>query len=198
MKQWSYPLFSSIICSQIYLSITFYQEKFVACCNIALLYKSNNSHLSTQCKFPLNNNQISIIQNIRFSSHSICINVKLTWRERIVRMNRTAPTTKYLSALRINSNIFSITLLRRKLHLKTAKRTMNIISMLNSKKSTDTAEQQGNTLFCMDDVGHKSIIIHICLIVSPALFHSDTEFFVQDLLICHLHQQYFLKDKMLL
>jgi len=70
--------------------------------------------------------------------------------------------------------------------------------MHNSTKSTDTAEQQENTLFCMDDVGHKSRVIHICLIVSPALFHSDDEHFAQDLLICHFHQECFLKDKMLL
>jgi len=70
--------------------------------------------------------------------------------------------------------------------------------MLNSTKSTNTEEQQESTLFCKDDVGHKSIVIHICLIVSPALSHPDDEHFAQDLLICHFHQQYFLKDKMLL
>jgi len=39
-----------------------------------------------------------------------------------------------------------------------------------------TAWQEGNTLSCMDGVGRKSIAIHICLIESLALSHSDTLF----------------------
>lgn len=61
-----------------------------------------------------------------------------------------------------------------------------------------TEKQEGNTLSCMGDEGHKSIVIHICLIISPVLFRVETELFVQDLLICYLHRQYFLKDMTLL
>jgi hypothetical protein len=43
----------------------------------------------------------------------------LTWQERIVRTKRTAATTRYFSFLRVNVKTFSITLSRRKLHLKT-------------------------------------------------------------------------------
>jgi len=45
---------------------------------------------------------------------------KHTWRDRIVRTNRTAPTTRYFSLLRVSNKILSITLLGRKLHLQKA------------------------------------------------------------------------------
>lgn len=47
--------------------------------------------------------------------------LRLTWRERIVRTNRTAPTTKYFSLRRVSSKILSITSFKRKLHLQTEK-----------------------------------------------------------------------------
>ena len=125
---------------------------------------------------------------------------KLTWRERIVRTNRTAPTTRYFSLLRVSNKILSITLLRRKLHLQTVNRDPSWHFTRSAKKKSIevTVEKQGNTLSCMDGVGHKSIVIHICLIVSPALSHTDTELLGQDLQICCLHEQHFLKDMMLL
>jgi len=50
----------------------------------------------------------------------------LTLRERIVRTNRTAATTRYLSLLRVNSKTLSITLLRRKLHLQTEEKSTHL------------------------------------------------------------------------
>lgn len=48
-----------------------------------------------------------------------------TWRERIVRKNRTAATTRYFSLLCISNKTLSATLLRRKLHLQPEKRRHN-------------------------------------------------------------------------
>lgn len=117
--------------------------------------------------------------------------LKLTLRERTVRTNRTAQTTKYLSALRVSSKIFSIALLTRKLPLKAATRSIMIKKILSNSTEFNLikAEQDGNTLSCMGDEGHKSIVIHICSIISLALFHAETEHLVQDLSICYLHRQ---------
>lgn len=46
---------------------------------------------------------------------------KLTWRDRIVRTNRTAATTRYFSLLCVTNKTLSMTLLRRKLHLQMTK-----------------------------------------------------------------------------
>jgi hypothetical protein len=45
------------------------------------------------------------------------------------------------------------------------------------------AEKEGNTLSCMGDEEHKSIVIHICAIISLVLFCAEIEHFAQDLLI---------------
>lgn len=45
----------------------------------------------------------------------------LTWRERIVRTNLTAATTRYFSLLCVSNKTLSTTLLRRKLHLQNEK-----------------------------------------------------------------------------
>jgi hypothetical protein len=57
---------------------------------------------------------------------------ELTWRERMVRTNRIAPTTRYFSPLLVSNKILSITLFRRKLHLQRVKRTnLNLWMMRN-------------------------------------------------------------------
>lgn len=115
-----------------------------------------------------------------------------------MRTNRTAPATKYFSLLWASNKILSIMLLRRKLHLRTAKNHVLIYLINRSQFKLLNNKHKGNTLSCMGDVGHKSIVIHICLRVSLALSHSDTGLFCQDLLICCLHDQHFLTDMKLL
>lgn len=59
---------------------------------------------------------------------------ELTWRERMVRTNRIAPTTRYFSLLCVSNKILSITLLSRKLHLQGAKRKQLNFQMINNIK----------------------------------------------------------------
>jgi hypothetical protein len=113
---------------------------------------------------------------------------ELTWRERMVRTNRIAPTTRYFSLLRVSNKILSITLFRRKLHLQRAKRKQLNFQMINNIKSILIfAKQQGNTLFGMGGVEHRSIVVHICSIESLALSHCDFGLLCQGLRICCSH-----------
>lgn len=62
---------------------------------------------------------LAILRSI-FHQHYLFHNYKftLTWRERTVRINRTAATTKYFSLRCVNRTTLSITLFRRKLDLR--------------------------------------------------------------------------------
>lgn len=67
----------------------------------------------------------------------------LTWRERIVRTNRTAATTRYFSLLCVNNKTLSITLFRRKLHLQKEKNPAHLYvkHQLNEVNSQWLCEQ---------------------------------------------------------
>lgn len=60
---------------------------------------------------------------------------------------------------------------------------IKIYMIKNLEFNLINAEKEGNTLSCMGDEEHKSIVIHICSIISLVLFCAEIEHFAQDLLI---------------
>ena len=118
----------------------------------------------------------------------------LTLREIRVRTNRTAATTRYLSLLRVKNKTLSITLLRRKLHLKIRGNTRIHISLSTAACETTIVNDHISrtkdcTLFYTDGAKHKSKAVQKCLIVFQALQGFDFQSFHCSPQVCWLIDQ---------